>query len=165
MLVVFFVVIVCAFFLFKYHLHNRRLLKHVRHIPTDGLPFIGVGHRFIGKSTTGMWLISEITCEIGRLKKEKITWSVFFLKKHTEYNKNYFSNFFHQGIYNEIVKISVTHQNPSRYWVGPILFIVISSPEDMQTVLNSPHCLQKSHVYDFFDTFEDNDGLFTAKGK
>lgn len=58
--------------------------------------------------------------------------------------------------------MSETVPNPSRYWLGPTLIVVVSSPEDMQTVLNSPHCLQKPYVYDYMSS--GNAGLFIADG-
>lgn len=70
--------------------------------------------------------------------------------------KNYY-----QGIYNELVKLSEAHQNPSIFWFGTTLITVVSSAEDMQAVLNSPHCLQKAFVYDLI---ADNIGIFMSKG-
>lgn len=74
-----------------------------------------------------------------------------------------FHKIFNQGIYNELIRVSERFENPSRYWFGTTLAIIISSPEDMQVVLNSPHCLQKPYMYAFVD--EDGNGLFHAKGK
>lgn len=50
---------------------------------------------------------------------------------------------------------------PSRLWFGPKLVIVIGKAEDMQTILNSPNCLEKTYVYKFL---EKNVGLFSAPG-
>ncbi|KAJ6636721.1 putative cytochrome P450, partial [Pseudolycoriella hygida] len=118
MLILFSILCIIGFFCGKIYLRQRRLLKYVRHLPTEnGLPLVGIGHRFIGQSTT--------------------------------------------GIYNQLIRISESFENPSRYWFGPTLIIVVSSPNDMQTVLNSPHCLQKPYLYSFFDV--ENNGLFMAK--
>lgn len=50
---------------------------------------------------------------------------------------------------------------PSRLWFGPKLVIIIGKAEDMQKVLNSPNCLEKTYVYKFL---EKNVGLFSAPG-
>lgn len=50
---------------------------------------------------------------------------------------------------------------PCRFWLGPMLVIVLGKPEDIQTVLLSQKCLDKPYVYRFMD---DNLGLFTAPG-
>lgn len=65
----------------------------------------------------------------------------------------------------ELIDVSEAVENPSRRWLGKSLVIVISSPTDMQAVLNSPHCLQKPFIYDFCEEIGYvNNGLFTAKG-
>lgn len=50
---------------------------------------------------------------------------------------------------------------PARAWFGPVLVIGIADPQDMQTVLSSPHCLQKGYMYKFI---HNQSGLFTADG-
>lgn len=62
-----------------------------------------------------------------------------------------------------LIQITEAVPNPSRRWMGQTLLIIVSSAEDMQTVLNSPHCLQKSFLYDYMD-LDVNVGLFLAKG-
>lgn len=52
-------------------------------------------------------------------------------------------------------------QTPVRAWFGPVLVIGVAHPEDMQTVLSSPHCLQKGYMYKFI---HNQSGLFTADG-
>ena len=38
----------------KFHLYKKRLLKYVGHLPTaNDFPLLGIGYRFIGKSTSG----------------------------------------------------------------------------------------------------------------
>lgn len=60
MLILFFIAAVISIFCVKIHLHKSRLLKNIRHLPTEnGLPLIGIGYRFFGKSTTGKWIIGE----------------------------------------------------------------------------------------------------------
>lgn len=54
MLSLFLVGAVIGFFCLKIHLHQRRLLKYVGHLPAHkGYPLLGEGYRFIGLSTTG----------------------------------------------------------------------------------------------------------------
>lgn len=48
---------------------------------------------------------------------------------------------------------------PCRFWLGPVVAIFLGKPEDFQTVLLSPKCLDKPYLYSFMD---DNQGLFTA---
>lgn len=61
----------------------------------------------------------------------------------------------------KLIQVCEAVPNPSRRWLGQTLIIIISSPEDMQTILNSPHCLEKPFLYDFMDP--NNNGLFLAK--
>ncbi|XP_031633715.1 probable cytochrome P450 313b1 [Contarinia nasturtii] len=46
-------------------------------------------------------------------------------------------------------------------WLGPKCFIVVDHPEDIQVVMNSKGCIDKSDVYRFFNR---GVGLFTAPG-
>ncbi|XP_035894960.1 cytochrome P450 4C1-like [Anopheles stephensi] len=57
--------------------------------------------------------------------------------------------------------MELMHQLPSpmRAWLGPFLLVVIDRPEMVQDILNSPDCLQKPFMYDFFRL---NKGLFGA---
>lgn len=48
---------------------------------------------------------------------------------------------------------------PCRFWLGPVLALMLGKPEDLQTVLLSPKCLDKPYVYRFMDV---NLGLLTA---
>lgn len=50
---------------------------------------------------------------------------------------------------------------PQQFWFGTICVLFIGTADDMQAVLTSPNCLQKSYVYNFF---ENKNGLFTAPG-
>lgn len=50
---------------------------------------------------------------------------------------------------------------PQQFWFGTICVLFVGTAEDMQAVLTSPNCLQKSYVYDFF---MNKNGLFTAPG-
>lgn len=131
-------VIVSAYFFLKMYLHRRRLLKYVQRLPTSNdIPLIGCGHLFIGKSTIG--------------NKDF----------HILLNFHYFC-VSDQGIMEKLIQVCEAVPNPSRRWLGNTLIIIISSPEDMQIVLNSPYCLEKPFLYEFMDP--DNNGLFLAKG-
>lgn len=143
-------------FLVQFQLYKWRLMKNIRHLPVaKGLPLIGVGHRFIGKSTTG----NEIWVE---KRSDNCTKILGYKKLRGNFILSWkFSFSIHEEIYHEIINLCETYQNPSIIWFGPILVIVVSSAEDMQTVLNSPDCLQKAHLYDNLDV---NDGLFKSKG-
>ncbi|KAG4079934.1 hypothetical protein HA402_006246 [Bradysia odoriphaga] len=48
---------------------------------------------------------------------------------------------------------------PCRFWLGPCLSLFLARPEDVQTVLLSPKCLDKLFVYRFMDDIK---GLLTA---
>uniref|UniRef100_A0A182JFN9 Uncharacterized protein n=1 Tax=Anopheles atroparvus TaxID=41427 RepID=A0A182JFN9_ANOAO len=58
-----------------------------------------------------------------------------------------------------ILDISNTYRSPCRVWLGPQLFVFIDNATDLQTVLNSPNCLEKADVYRFFQC---ELGLFSA---
>lgn len=74
---------------------------------------------------------------------------------------NIFKLSFHQEIYNEITKFCDAAPHPSRYWLGTILVVFVSSPEDMKTILNSPHCIQKPYMYEYLGV---KNGLMVANG-
>lgn len=59
------------------------------------------------------------------------------------------------------IELTATLPTPSRLWLGPKLVIIIGKAEDMQIILNSANCLEKTYVYKFF---EKNVGLFSAPG-
>lgn len=46
-------------------------------------------------------------------------------------------------------------------WLGPKCFVVIDHPDDIQVVMNSKCCIEKSDVYRFFNR---GVGLFAAPG-
>uniref|UniRef100_A0A182MSH0 Uncharacterized protein n=1 Tax=Anopheles culicifacies TaxID=139723 RepID=A0A182MSH0_9DIPT len=49
--------------------------------------------------------------------------------------------------------------SPMRAWLGPFLLVVIDRPDMVQDILNSPDCVQKPFMYDFFRLSK---GLFGA---
>lgn len=59
-------------------------------------------------------------------------------------------------------KLYHAYGTPSKFWAGPICIIMVDSPKDLQAVLNSPNCLNKSS---FYDVIPNKLGLLTSKGK
>ena len=53
-------------------------------------------------------------------------------------------------------------ESPIRAWLGPVLVVGISKPEDMQTVLTSTSCLQKGYMYKFTYNLT---GIFSSDGE
>ncbi|CAO1364516.1 unnamed protein product [Diamesa serratosioi] len=49
-----------------------------------------------------------------------------------------------------LIRLSANYGSPCKVWLGPVCFVIIERPEDMQLVLNSQNCIDKSHVYQFF---------------
>lgn len=98
---------------------RRRLYELAAKIPgPDGLPFIGIGHKFLIP---------------GYQKK---------IKFHRNSGKKFSSL--------------------TKLWLGPELLIVVNTPEALQIVLNSQHCLNKSKLYDVVPV---NKGLVVANGQ
>lgn len=52
-------------------------------------------------------------------------------------------------LFKEVTKFTLETGTPYKSYIGPILFIVLDKPEDMKTILTSPHCLDKPYVYDY----------------
>lgn len=50
---------------------------------------------------------------------------------------------------------------PFVVWLGLKSFVVIDHPDDIETVMNSNACIEKSDLYNFFNR---GVGLFTAPG-
>lgn len=55
-----------------------------------------------------------------------------------------------KGILKVLIDLPKEYESPCKLWLGPICFVNIGKPEDMQLVLNSPHCIDKSTIYQFF---------------
>lgn len=51
-----------------------------------------------------------------------------------------------------------------RFWLGPILIVKVSDPDDVQVVTTSPNTLEKPSAYRFVQMWMGN-GLFIAKGE
>lgn len=57
--------------------------------------------------------------------------------------------------------VMAQQQTPFLAWLGPKCFIVIDHADDIQVVVNSKGCIEKSDIYRFFNR---GVGLFTAPG-
>ncbi|GAB0086095.1 Cytochrome P450 [Sergentomyia squamirostris] len=63
-----------------------------------------------------------------------------------------------EGLLRLVRDILKNYESPSRWWLGTTMYVLVKSPEDLQTVLNSPHCLSRGFVYEFLRSFG-GDGL------
>lgn len=61
----------------------------------------------------------------------------------------------------EIVQDMVKQPTPFIGWLGPKCFLFIDHPDDIQVVLSSKGCIEKSDIYRFFNR---GVGLFAAPG-
>ncbi|XP_063709170.1 probable cytochrome P450 313a4 [Culicoides brevitarsis] len=64
-----------------------------------------------------------------------------------------------EDILKVIDQILDDYSSPAKAWFGPVLAILVDSPEDLKIILNSPNCLQKAFPYDFLRV---NCGLMSA---
>lgn len=55
-----------------------------------------------------------------------------------------------QNIVEDGVQVILQHGTPMKAQIGPVTYVVVDRPEDMQTILTSTHCLDKPYSYDFF---------------
>ncbi|KAG5311951.1 CP4C1 protein, partial [Pseudoatta argentina] len=58
-------------------------------------------------------------------------------------------------------KFTETYSSPFRIWIGPKLFIVVHELDQIKTILQNRHCLDKSYVYNCIKPVFDT-GLVTA---
>lgn len=129
----------------KYKLRKRRINKYFDNVfqPSDQKPIVGYAHKFFGATT-----------ERNMSANDLYTLYIFVF-----YKLEFFA------IKIEIMKILIQfcEKNgcPQQFWFGPICMVLVGTAPDMQAVLTSPNCLQKSYVYDFFNN---KNGLFTAPG-
>lgn len=49
----------------------------------------------------------------------------------------------------------------AKQWLGPELVVLLSDPDDIQTILNSQNSMEKAEFYNFFKCYF---GLFTSAG-
>lgn len=63
--------------------------------------------------------------------------------------------------FKSLTGIALSYTTPSRVWYGPYCIVVIDQAKDLQIVLNSPKCRDKSEVYKFVGLSK---GLVVAGG-
>ncbi|XP_050452061.1 cytochrome P450 4C1-like [Cataglyphis hispanica] len=64
-------------------------------------------------------------------------------------------------ILNIITKWTEDYPSPFRCWIGNKLFIFVNDPDQIKTILQSSHCLNKNILYKFFEPLL-GEGIFTA---
>lgn len=72
--------------------------------------------------------------------------------------------FFNKGndkVLDVIDEILQKYKSPAKAWFGPMLVLLVDSPDDLKIVLNSQNCLQKAYPYDFLGVSK---GLMAAPG-
>lgn len=52
---------------------------------------------------------------------------------------------------------------PTRIWLGPHFYMLVTDPDQVQTVLNAPQCLNRDMVYKFIQPLMGR-GLVTLPG-
>ncbi|XP_058452504.1 cytochrome P450 4c21-like isoform X1 [Malaya genurostris] len=62
-------------------------------------------------------------------------------------------------IFENLDKISSTYPSPLCIHLGPLVHVAVYTPEELQIVFNSPHCLDKSIQYQFFHVSK---GIFAS---
>lgn len=55
-----------------------------------------------------------------------------------------------QNVVEDGVQVILQNETPMKAQIGPVTYVIVDRPEDMQTVLSSTHCLDKPYIYDFF---------------
>lgn len=66
-----------------------------------------------------------------------------------------------EDVMSKIEMFMTKYEAPFRIWIGPELYIIVSSPEDLQVVLNNTKTLEKGPAYKFFLNTVGT-GLFSA---
>lgn len=61
----------------------------------------------------------------------------------------------------QIIEIATKNQSPFMLWLGPKSFFFVDHPDDIQVVMNSKGCIEKSYLYRFFNG---GLGFFSASG-
>lgn len=62
----------------------------------------------------------------------------------------------------QLKEITMKTQAPFILWLGPKSFLVVDHPDDIQVVMNSKGCIEKSYIYRFFNG---GLGFFSASGR
>lgn len=65
-------------------------------------------------------------------------------------------------IFHVVTTITDGYDSPTSFWLGPELIVFAETPETIQIVLNSQHCIDKSSLY---KTFSLEKGLVVGGGK
>lgn len=55
-----------------------------------------------------------------------------------------------QNVVEDSVQVILQNGTPMKAQIGPVIYVIVDRPEDMQTILTSTHCLDKPYIYDFF---------------
>lgn len=67
-----------------------------------------------------------------------------------------------QQMYEELNGILLEKGTPFKIQMGPAYFVVVDHPDDMKTILTSPHCLDRPYIYDFIYL---PNSILTQRGK
>lgn len=62
------------------------------------------------------------------------------------------------------MQLTHDYESPVRVWMGPELLIGVWKPNQVETILNNTHALNKAKAYGLIKMVV-GDGLFTADGK
>lgn len=66
-----------------------------------------------------------------------------------------------KDILDTIITLNQSYKPPVRFWLASELAVIISTPEQMEQVLNSPLALKKADVYKYMQTVV-GDGIFSV---
>lgn len=62
----------------------------------------------------------------------------------------------------ELIQFTAHNETPLKAYFGPQLFVTLDQPEDVKTVLMSPHCLDRPYFFKFSPTPH---GIFSERCK
>lgn len=54
-----------------------------------------------------------------------------------------------QRVLTDGVQVILQNTTPLKVQIGPVTYIIVDRPDDMQTILTSTECLDKPYIYDF----------------
>lgn len=55
-----------------------------------------------------------------------------------------------QRVVEDGFQVILQNVTPLKAEIGPVIYMIVDRPEDMQTILTSTQCLDKPYIYDFF---------------